>query len=116
MLNKTCTIKRKVLAQSATTAAYVNTLSSIETSVPCTCQVDSGSEEFFAGKETAVTRYRFYFLGSQTLKTQDELSAVTGFTNVIFDVQSVGLDDSGRGMTPTYIKVIAIDRKGQNQA
>lgn len=111
LMNKTCTIKRKVLAQ-GTDGAMAPTLSSIATSVRCAVQVDNGSEALIASRETGTTTYRVYLPTGTDIKTQDQLSSITGMTNVVLDVRSIGMDDVGRG---AYLKVRAEDRKGQFQ-
>lgn len=102
LLNKTCTIRRPAPAKGTVMGSTVYTYT---TTTGVMCKVDvkiarQDSSVFRAGEEM----YNFYFPFGTDVRSADELTSVSGFTDYTFTVKSNPVDDVGRG---AYTRIVA---------
>ena len=101
LLNKTCTIQRPTGGKGSVMGSTSYTYSST-TNVQCAVQVKTAmqtSDVFRAGEEI----FTFYFPSGTDVKSQDIITAVTGYTDYTFTVKTGPQDDAGRS---AYTRVL----------
>lgn len=108
LLNKTCTIQRPTFGKDSVSGAPKVSSWTSYTGVRCAVQVKD-AKEWPQQREAGETFYDVYFLPvpSATLtaiQVSDRITSATGYSNVEFEVTSLGVDDAGRG---AYTRVTA---------
>lgn len=93
MLTQTCTIKRRTTTQDASVnGGPISTWANVATLVPCSVQLESAREGYYAGREAGVRVYDAYFAYGQDIT--NECQVVLG--SQVLSVIAVVPDDVGR--------------------
>lgn len=107
LMNGTCTIRRNVRTQSATSAGIVNDWGVAYAGISCSAQAVTGSEAEVWMREVGDSIYRIYMPPVTDILHSDRLTAFTHSSSLgssdILEVVSEPLDHAGRGNVYTMV-------------
>ena len=101
MLNLTCRVRTKSVAQSTTTGAPGSPTYTNKTGVPCAIQALSASESVAQGAERGVRAYEVFFAHALAVTVGDIIDTIAGdavWAGRTLSLSSPPVDDSGRGV------------------